>query len=147
MNKQKKIITAIVLGGLALGALLIFRRKGGSRPEDCTLPGGCNGGGGGGIFPTIGALDYAGMADTIHQAMDGYGTGETTIENEILKLRNKGDWDALVSAYGTRKISSGTGNIFQPDFVGDLPSGLKSELDDTELADLNANLRKIGVSI
>jgi len=144
MNKQKKIITAIVLGGLALGAFLIFRRKGGSGPGDGTLPGG---GSGGGVFPTIGALDYAGMADTIHQAMDGYGTGETTIENEILKLRNKDDWDALVAAYGTRKISSGIGNIFQPDFVGNLPSGLKSELDDTELADLNANLRKIGVSI
>lgn len=144
MNKQKKIITAIVLGGLALGALLIFRRRAGSGPGDGTLPGG---GGGGGVFPTIGALDYAGMADTIHQAMDGYGTEETTIENEILKLRNKNDWDALVAAYGIRKISSGVGNFFQPDFVGDLPSGLKSELDDTELADLNANLRKIGVSI
>lgn len=144
MDKQKKIITAIVVGGLALGALLILRRKGSSGPGNGTLPGG---GGGGGIFPTVGALDYAGMADTIHQAMDGYGTGETTIENEILKLRNKDDWNALVAAYGTRKISSGLGNIFQPDFVGDLPSGLKSELDDAELADLNANLRKIGVSI
>lgn len=144
MDKQKKIITAIVVGGLALGALLILRRKGSSGPGNGTLPGG---GGGGGIFPTVGALDYAGMADTIHQAMDGYGTGETTIENEILKLRNKDDWNALVAAYGTRKISSGFGNFLQPDFVGDLPSGLKSELDDAELADLNANLRKIGVSI
>lgn len=143
MNKQKKIITAIVLGGLALGALLIFRKRSGSGPGNGTLPGG----GGGGFFPTVGALDYAGMADTIHQAMDGYGTAETTIENEILKLRNKDDWNALVAAYGTRKISSGFGNFFQPDFVGDLPSGLKSELDDAELADLNANLRKIGVSI
>ena len=142
MNKQKKIITAIVLGGLALAALLILGRRRGSSPGNGTLPGG-----GGGIFPTVGGLDYAGMADTIHQAMDGYGTGETTIENEILKLRNKNDWDALVAAYGIRKISSGVGNFFQPDFVGDLPSGLKSELDDTELADLNANLRKIGVSI
>lgn len=143
MNKQKKILTAIIVGGLALGAVLILRRRGSSGPGNGTLPGG----GGGGIFPTIAPLDYAGMADRIHQAMDGYGTAETAIENEILKLRNKADWDALVAAYGIRKISSGRGNFFQPDFVGDLPGGLKSELDETELADLNANLRKIGVSI
>lgn len=142
--KKQEIVTAIVIGGLALGALLILGRRRGSGPGNGTLPGG---GIGGGIFPTVGGLDYVGMADRIHQAMDGYGTGETTIENEILKLRNKDDWDALVAAYGTRKISSGVGNIFQPDFVGNLPSGLKSELDGTELAALNANLRKIGVSI
>ncbi len=143
MDKQKKIITAIIVGGLALGALLILRRRGSSGPGDGTLPGG----GDGGIFPTIGALDYQGMADRIFQAMNGYGTDESAIENEIIKLRNKTDWDNLVAAYGTRKLSSGRGNVFQMDFTGTLPQALKSELDEEELADLNANLRKIGVSI
>lgn len=142
MKKQKGIIVSLVVGGLAVAAYLLLRGKKSAGDGALPLPNN-----GGGIFPSVGGLDYAGMADRIHQAMDGYGTGETTIENEILKLRNKGDWDALVAAYGIRKISSGFGNIFQPDFVGNLPSGLKSELDDTELADLNANLRKIGVSI
>lgn len=142
--KNKTILAVIGVGGLALAAYLIFRKTKSSGNEITPYDGSS---GSSGIFPVIGGLDYAGMADKIHEAMDGYGTWENTIENEITKLRNKSDWDALVAAYGNRKISSGFGNIFQSDFVGNLPASLKDELDGTELASLNAKLRKIGVSI
>lgn len=141
--KNKTILAVVGVGGLALAAYLIFRKTKSSSDEITPY----DGSSGSGIFPVIGGLDYAGMADTIHEAMDGYGTWENTIENEITKLRNKSDWDALVAAYGNRKISSGVGNIFQSDFVGNLPAALNSELDSTEIASLNAKLRKIGVSI
>ncbi|MBM3201312.1 MAG: hypothetical protein FJZ56_02765 [Chlamydiae bacterium] len=142
--KKKALLIAVGIGGLALAAYFIIKgRKGGTIPD--TIPDG--NGGGGGIYPTIAGLDYAEMADDIHSAMDGYGTSEDLIENQILKLRNKADWDALVATYGVRTVSSGRGNIFQDDFTGTLPQALKNELDEDEMADLNAKLRKIGVSL
>jgi hypothetical protein len=87
------------------------------------------------------------MANKIFDAMDGYGTGNTTIETELKKLKSKSDWDALVRAYGTRTISSGIGNIFVSDFTGDLPACLNDELDSDELEDANEILNKIGVTI
>lgn len=144
--KKKTLLIAVGIGGLALAAYFILKgRKGG--PGDGTIPGGGDSGGGGGIYPTIGGLDYSKMADNIFNAMDGYQTNEQSIENEILKLRNKADWDALVAAYGVRTIDSGWGNIFQDDFTGTLPQALKDELDEDEMADLKANLRKIGVTV
>ena len=79
--------------------------------------------------------------------MDGYGTGNSTIEDELKKLKSRSDWDKLVSAFGTRTISSGLGNIFQSDFTGTLPECLNDELDSSELQSANKILNKIGVSI
>lgn len=139
--KKNTILITIGIGGLALATYFILKgRKGGGVP---------NGGDDDddNVFPPIGGLDYATMADKIFKAMDGYQTNEQSIENEILKLRNKADWEALVAAYGVRTIDSGWGNFFQDDFTGTLPQALKSELNEAEMVDLKANLRKIGVSL
>lgn len=146
---KKETLNGIIAGGvilaLAMGAYLVFKNKGTS-PIPNPLPpdggGGNSGGSGSGA-----SLDYNKMADTIFDAMDGYGTGNSTIEDELKKLKSRSDWDKLVSAFGTRTISSGWGNIFQSDFTGTLPECLNDELDSSELESVNKILNKIGVSI
>jgi len=132
--KNKGLVTTLVVVGLGVAAYFLFLRK----KDDG------NGGGGGGETSD---LDFLSMANKIFDAMDGYGTGNGTIETELKKLKSRADWDALVEAYGTRTISSGTGNIFQSDFTGTLPEALNDELDNSELTRANEILNKIGASI
>ena len=137
------IIAGSVILGLGLVAYLVFNKKR-SIPSPAPNPNPNPNPFGGGSTSN---LDFEKMANSIFDAMDGYGTGNTTIEKELKKLKSKADWDALVSAFGTRKISSGTGNIFQSDFTGNLTECLNDELDSDELEDANEILNKIGVSI
>jgi len=95
--------------------------------------------------PTV--LPYKAMADELFNAMNGYGTDEAKIYAILNRLQKKPDWSALVSAYGTRKISSGTGNVFVSDFNGNLPDSFKSELSSSEIKAVNQILSKIGVTI
>lgn len=142
MKKNKTgILAALVVAALAVGAYFALRDKKGGE-DDGDDP---NGGGGSG--ETTPGLKFSAMADTIFDAMDGYGTNEDDIEQELEKLKSRGDWNALVAAYGTRTLSSGRGNIFQSDFTGDLESCLRNELDGDEQSDVNEILKKIGVSI
>lgn len=130
--KNKGVVTTLVVVGLGVAAYFLFLRK----KDD---------GNGGGASTSD--LDFLSMANKIFDAMDGYGTGNTTIETELKKLKSKADWDALVRAYGTRTISSGSFNIFQSDFTGTLPEALNDELDSSELQRANEILNKIGASI
>ena len=145
---KKETLNGVIAGGVILGlgmvAYLVFNKKGKGVPNPIPpMPDPYNPNGGGGVSN----LNFSTMAKSIFDAMDGYGTGNTTIENELKKLKSKADWDALVSAFGTRTISSGTGNIFQSDFTGNLTECLNDELDSDELEDANEILNKIGVSI
>jgi hypothetical protein len=87
------------------------------------------------------------IANNLFDAMDGYGTGNDTIETELKKIKSKQEWDSLVRAFGTRTISSGTWNFFQSDFTGGLVECLQNELDSGETARVNQILSRIGVSI
>lgn len=146
-------VSAIALVGI--GAFLIFRKPKNQVPYPPYDPGGSGGSGGsgsggsgsGGSNGTTPGIKFSDIADNIFDAMDGYGTDEPTIESELKKLRTKADWNALVSAYGTRTISSGRGNIFQPNFTGDLTQCLKNELDAEEETSVNNILSKLGVTI
>lgn len=143
---KKETLNGVIAGGIilaiGLGAYLVFKQKKQPQPLPTPDPFGGGGDSGGGS-----SLNYSQMADTLYDAMDGYGTGNTTIETELKKLKSRYDWEALVRAYGTRTISSGWGNIFQSDFTGTLPQCLNDELDSSELADVNTILNKIGVTI
>jgi hypothetical protein len=148
---KKETLNGVIAGSviLALGmvAYLVFNKKDRNPSPMPPNPnpdpfGGANGEGG-----NVSNLDYRKIADNLFDAMDGYGTGNNTIETELKKLKSKSDWDALVRAYGTRTISSGIGNIFVSDFTGDLPACLNDELDSDELEDANEILNKIGVTI
>lgn len=132
-NKKGLIATLVVVGLGAAAYFLFLRNKNGR-------------GGGGGENSEIDEKMLP-MANSIFDAMNGYGTGEDTIKKELQKLKSKNDWDALVRAFGTRTLSSGTWNVFQSDFTGTLPECLNDELDSGELADVNTILNKIGVSI
>ena len=74
-------------------------------------------------------------------------TSESKIYNILNRLQKNTDWNTLVTAYGTRKLSSGAGNIFVKDFNGNLPDSLRNELDNSEIKAVNQILSKIGVSI
>lgn len=133
-NKKGFIATLVVVGLGAAAYFLFLRNKDGR-------------GGRGGGGSEVDENKFLPMANTIFDAMNGYGTAETTIENQLKKLKSKEEWNALVSAFGTRTISSGTWNVFQSDFTGDLVSCLNDELDSAEIEKLNQILSKIGVSI
>jgi hypothetical protein len=133
-NKKGLIATLVVVGLGAAAYFLFLRNKDGR---------GSNGGNGGGEDDN----KFLPMANSLFDAMNGYGTGEDTIEKELKKLKSKNDWDALVRAFGTRTLSSGTWNVFQSDFTGTLPECLNDELDSSELESVNQILSKIGVSI
>ena len=55
------------------------------------------GGGNGGGSGSGTSLDYNKMADTIFDAMDGYGTGNSTIEDELKKLKSRSDYSKSYS--------------------------------------------------
>lgn len=131
---KKGLIATLVVVGLGAAAYFLFLRNKDVR------------GGGGGENSEIDEKMLP-MANSLFDAMNGYGTGEDTIEKELKKLKSKADWDALVRAFGTRTISSGTWNVFQSDFTGTLPECLNDELDSSELESVNQILSKIGVSI
>ena len=133
--KNKGLVTTLVVVGLGAAAYFLFLKgnKGGG--------GGRSGGG------QTSDLDFLSMANKIFDAMDGYGTNEGTIENELKKLKSKDDWNALVSAYGTRTINCGRYNPFCNDFTGGLVESLNDEMDSSELNRANEILNKIGVSI
>lgn len=145
---KKETLNGVIAGGVILGlgmvAYLVFNKKGKGVPNpNPPMPDPYNPNGGGGVSN----LNFRAIADSLFDAMDGYGTGEDTIEKELKKLTTKADWNALVEAYGTRTLNCGTGNPFCSDFTGDLSDCLNDELDEDELEDVNEILNKIGVSI
>jgi hypothetical protein len=86
------------------------------------------------------------IANDIFEAMDGYGTNEENIIDSFKKIKTNNDMDNLVSAFGTRTVSSGTGNIFVSDFTGNLVECLRDELDEDDISEINTILRNNRVS-
>lgn len=127
-NKTKKIL--YWSAGLIIGYIIYIKIKSAaSRRIVPDIEGGVTQG-----------LNFKSMADTIFDAMDGYGSSFSPIMNEFVKLNNNPDFDALYNAYGTRTLSSGRGNVFVSDYTGDLLGALKEDLSTTEIAKLNSVL-------
>ena len=135
---NKKLIT---LGVVVVGGFLVYKFiiKGGNKNNN-------NGGGGTASGGKLSSTQLSKMATDLFEAMDGYGTDYNTIFSNFQKIKTDADFDNLVTAFGTRTINSGTGNIFVDDFKGDLSACLVDELDSTELAQINEILAKNAVN-
>ena len=75
----------------------------------------------------ISTAQASAFANSLHAAMDGYGTDEATIYSVFSKFKNAGDFALVMNAYGVREISSGAWNP-EPNFKGTLIGALTSEL-------------------
>jgi len=135
---NKKLIT---LGVIVIGGILVYKYviKGGK--------GNNNGGGGGGTTGgQLSSIQLNKMASDLFEAMDNYGTDWDVITTSFRKIKTDADFDALVSAFGTRTLNCGTGNPFCSDFTGNLTACLNDELDSSELAELNEIIAKNAVN-
>jgi hypothetical protein len=94
---------------------------------------------------TLTESQVLGIANKLFQTMDGYGTDENQIVTTFKYLKNNADYLAVVNAYGTREISSGSWNP-EANFNGTLPSALANELDYSYLALLNKILQNNGIT-
>jgi hypothetical protein len=99
---------------------------------------------------TLSTTDAKSIANTIFEAMQGYGTNETVITQQLLRLKNQADWLAVNAEWGVREISSGYLNI-EPNFKGTLSAALTSELgidpvDMAAKAKINQHFIKVGIS-
>lgn len=148
-NKTRNIIitvaVVVVLGAVALK--LVKAPKGGNNGDGDNDDGsGSGGGGNSGGGGTTSGLDFRALANQIFEACDGYGTDEVEIALVFNKLKNNADFDALYDAYGIREVSSGRGNIFQSNFVGDLSATLRNELGSSYIDNINKSLSSKGIT-
>ena len=82
---------------------------------------------------------YSNLADAIEQACLGFGTDEQIIYQVFSKMNNDLDVAKLIVAYGTRRIE------FTLE-MGTLAQVLVSELDSSEIANVNNILSKKGIT-
>lgn len=152
MNIKTKdgIITASIVIAAAYLLYKIFNKKGASNPNS----GGNSGvvvpnpelGGTIGTSPTMTTAKFKEIADKVFNALEGYGTDTTAINNQFALLKNNDDLMSLVAAYGIREISSGSYNPL-PDFTGNLPQAIADELSQSQISALNSVLVKSGITI
>lgn len=88
---------------------------------------------------------YSSAADSIFNAMNGYGTDYDTIISLVTTLQNQDDWNQLKRKYGTRTLE----HFLYDDLTGGLVEHLRSELDSYEKQNINFHLnqRKINERI
>ncbi len=141
MKKQQKLIVGIsILGVIILGyfgykKMNQVKTSGGS---DTTS------GGGGNTTPTTSPLDFQSLANQLFQAFDGCGTKNSVWRSVIKELNNQADWDALSSAYGSKKLSCG---YLWKTYEGNLAGAFKNELGSSELKELNDMLKSKNINI
>jgi hypothetical protein len=90
---------------------------------------------------TITKAQMGAYANTIHAAMDGYGTGEDEILGVFKKLKNNADFAGVSAAYGVREVSSGTYNPAR-NFNGTMAGALTDELSQYWKDEINDVLKK-----
>jgi len=61
-------------------------------------------------------------------------------------LKNNNDFDEVVKAYGVREVSSGFGNIFVPNYNGNLIGAIKNEMKSSQIQKINDILKGNGIS-
>ena len=83
---------------------------------------------------------YSNSANTLFNAMNGWGTTWSDIYGIIKILQNKDDWNELKRQYGTRTLK----HFGYADVTGNLIGHLQYELDSWEKKDINNELIRIG---
>jgi hypothetical protein len=148
MNKKTKdgIITASIVIAAAYLLYKIFNKKGASNPNSGVVVPNPELGGTIGTSPTMTTSKFKEIADKVFNALEGYGTDTTAINNQFALLKNNDDLMSLVAAYGIREISSGSYNPL-PDFTGNLPQAIADELSQSQISSLNSVLVKSGITI
>jgi hypothetical protein len=84
------------------------------------------------------------IANKLQTAFSGYGTDYKAILNALVQVKNDIDLLSIRSAYGIRKISSGTLNIAK-DFEGTLDQTIIEELSSKDIQALNMVLARKGI--
>lgn len=97
-----------------------------------------------GIRPTASDVQYKTWADSIHSAMNGYGSDEEAIFNVMRNMKNEADVIMLIRAFDVRTISSGRFNV-EPDLTHALPAAMTSELSSGEIKEVNDILLARGI--
>jgi hypothetical protein len=151
MDKKNKdrIITASIIIAASYLLYKIFSQKkiGNTNTEGggIVLP---NPGLGGtiGAAPTLPEAKLKDIANKLYEAMDGYGTNNEAIKNQIALLKNNDDFMGLVAAYGIKELSSGKYNPI-PNFIGNLPEAIANELSQSQISELNSILIKNSINI
>lgn len=82
---------------------------------------------------------YTNIADSIEQACLGFGTDEQLIYQNFGLMKNDLDVAKLIVAYGTRRIEFSLQ-------MGTLSQLLSSELDSSEISEINSILAKKGIT-
>ena len=85
------------------------------------------------------------IANQIHTALDGYGTDETSIVNAMKKIKNNLDFLKVKNKYDVRVVSSGRFNP-EPNYKGNLPGALHSDMSTYWTDLINKNLKANGVT-
>lgn len=103
-------------------------------------------GGAVGANPTMTQAEFKNIADKMFNAMSGWGTDTSVLYNNFALLKNNDDVMSLISSYGIRDLPSGKLNPI-PDFGGNLPEALASELSQGEIDAINTTLSRNGINI
>ena len=85
---------------------------------------------------TITTAQASSFSNSLHAAMDGYGTDEDSIYAIFRHIKNDADFALLMNAYGVREVSSGAWNP-EPNYTGTLTGALTSELAAEDKAKIN----------
>jgi|694.fasta_scaffold01037_25 hypothetical protein len=90
-----------------------------------------------GIKRTLSDSQLQAMCQKIVEAFDGCGTTEESVYQVMKQMKNKADVLALISTYGIRKYDQCNWNEGFGDNEYTLPRAIESELDSSELSELN----------
>lgn len=139
-KKQKGLVSILIFalaGGLVGGVVNSVYQN--LKPSDDVNNGNGNSSG---QLPLDTPLDYTGLADSLYEAFNGCTTTNNVWRLVLPQLRNQADFDALVKAYGTRKLTC----LGFKTYEGDLIGAFKSELNSTEVEQVNSILKSKNIS-
>lgn len=94
--------------------------------------------------PKLSKAEVLAKANQLQAAFNGIGTDFNAIIRVFIQVKNYADLLALISVYGVRKINSGI--YLVPDFEGTLPQAITKECSPEEVAVINKELGKKGIT-